>query len=383
VQIYSTSKSRNKLKNILFILHFPPPVHGSSIVGQFIKNSEIINNSFNCRYINLLVSRTINDTGKNSFVKILRFIGIWIKLLGELLKKRPDVCYFALTATGTAFYKDVMLVSLLRLFHVKKVYHLHNKGVSQNQSTWINKLLYHFVFRDADVILLSNYLYHDIATFVPASRVYICPNGINDTDSSLNIQLNQNKRKVRILFLSNLIESKGIFELLDACAILQKKGIEFECDFIGAEGDLTINQFNEKVQQKQLTSRVKYLGKKYGQEKQEALENAQIFAFPTYYTNECFPLVLLEAMSAGLPVISTFEGGIPDIVEEGVTGFLISRKDTHELAEKLEMLIMNPELRWKMGVAARNKFEKEFMLQIFEHRIIDILDNLLRNIILI
>jgi len=362
-------------KNILFILHCPPPVHGSSIVGQSIKNSSKINNYFECRFINLLLSRTIDDTGKAGFFKIMRFIGVWTKLLIEIFKKKPDLCYLALTTTGVAFYKDVLLVALLRIAQVKRIYHLHNKGISQQHYNKINKFLYGFIFNGADVILLSNALYYDIKSFVPESRVSICPNGIEDAFPDFvprNIEI---ESKIKIIFLSNLIESKGVFVLLDACSLLQQKNIDFECDFIGAEGNVTISEFNKKVNQHQLNSKVHFLGKKYGNEKNNILQNADIFAFPSYYSNECFPLVLLEAMSAGLPVVSTFEGGIPDIVQVGITGFLVPKRDSIALSIQLEQLILSPQLRFKMGDAARKKFESEYKLETFERRLIEILDS--------
>lgn len=367
------------MKKILFILHFPPPVHGSSMVGLSIKNSKLINNSFDCRFINLLVSRTLTETGKTSILKIFRFIGLWFKLFKEIITRKPDVCYLALTTTGASFYKDVLLVGLLRLFHIKRVYHLHNKGVSKSQNNKINKLLYRFVFEDAYVILLSNHLYKDIEKFVPQSYVYICPNGILDMTSNIQSQLLSKEKSVKILFLSNMIESKGFLVLLSACSILQKKGIDFECDFIGAEGDMQATQFIERVKQQQLSKKVNYLGKKFDKEKQVALSNADIFSFPTYYSNECFPLVLLEAMSAGLPVISTFEGGIPDIIEEGITGFLVPQKNAEVIAEKLELLIENPVLRQQMGKAGRLKFEKEFTFEIFENRLVEILKQVIEK----
>lgn len=360
-------------KNILFILHLPPPVHGSSIVGQYIKNSTLINDTFECRYINLLVSRSVTETGKTSVLKVFRFVGVWFRLFSEILKKRPDLCYLALSTTGGSFYKDVLLIALLRLFHVKRIYHIHNKGVRQKQSNRINKFLYKFVFSGAVVILLSKYLHKDIETFVPDSNVFICPNGIENTNVETKLVIHPVGATVKILFLSNLIESKGVFVLLDACSILHNKGIYFECDFVGAEGDLNTAQFNERVIQNQLAGHVNYLGKKFGSEKQEIFAKADIFAFPTYYSKECFPLVLLEAMSEGLPLVSTFEGGIPDIVEEGVNGFLVPQQDAKMLAMRLETLINNPELRLKMGNAGRIKFERQFKLDIFEKRIVEIL----------
>jgi len=367
----------NKTKKILFILHVPPPVHGSSMVGQSIVKSKLINESFDCDFVNLLVSRSINDTGKWSFMKILRFIGIWIHLMVEMIKKKPEACYLALSTTGLSFYKDVLLVFWLRVFRIKRVYHLHNKGISKRQTNKVLRFFYQFVFKGADVILLSSYLYKDIETFVPLSRVHICPNGIEDSFTNLKPRLASSENPVKILFLSNLIESKGVTVLLDACVILQKKGINFECNFVGAEGDINAILLDEKVKQHGMENKVKYLGRKFGQDKQAVLADADIFAFPTYYSNECFPLVLLEAMSANIAVVSTFEGGIPDIIEDGVTGFLVPQRDAEIMAEKLEELIKNPTLRLQMGKAGRQKFETEFTLDIFEHKLQAILQQII------
>lgn len=360
------------MKKILFILHIPPPVHGSSIVGLAVKNSSIINNSFDCRYINLLVSRTMIESGKPNMMKIFRFVGLWFRLLYEVIKDKPDVCYLAVTASGVAFYKDVLLVALLRLFRIKRVYHLHNQGVRQNQNKGLNSLFYSFVFKNADVLLLSNQLYDDVKTFVPISRVHICPNGIVDT-TSINIKPSsfEVNKPVKILFLSNLLELKGIYVLLDACSVLQQRGIDFECDFIGAEGDLNAAIFNEKVIQKQLFPKVNYLGKKFGKEKEVMFANADIFVHPTL--NDCFPLVLLEAMQYSLPVVSTYEGGIPDIIDDGITGFLVPKKNVEALVEKIEVLIKNPHLRQMMGTSGRMKYEREFTINKFEIRLNEIL----------
>ena len=121
----------SKKEDIYFLLHFPPPVHGSSLVGQYIRESLPINEAFRCRYTNLLASRVVNETGKVSLIKLFNFFRIWMKLIGELFSHKPDLCYMALTVTGTAFYRDVLLVGLLKLFGIRRVYHLHNKGVGR------------------------------------------------------------------------------------------------------------------------------------------------------------------------------------------------------------------------------------------------------------
>ena len=369
---------------ILFLLHLPPPVHGSSVVGFSIKGSKIINKKFNCYYINLLASHNVSESGVVNFKKLLSFLCTWLKTFVLLLRIRPHICYIALTTTGTAFYRDVLLIALLKVFRIKRIYHLHNKGISLHQHKIINQLFYRFVFDNSDVILLSELLYPDIQMFVSKSKVHICPNGISreaseskiqnfrKTDkNNTNNQVENSKRPVQILFLSNLFESKGVFILLEACKILMNKEISFECLFIGEEGDISTLQFNEHVKQLDLSKYIYYKGRIFGTKKYLAYSEADIIAFPTY--KDCFPLVLLEAMSHSLPVISTFEGGIPDIIENDVNGFLVPQQNSKILADKLELLIKNPELRIQMGEIGCKKYKQKFTSEIFENKLSEIL----------
>jgi glycosyltransferase involved in cell wall biosynthesis len=362
---------------ILFLLHVPPPVHGSSVIGMQIKNSIKINEEFDCRYVDLGTSTSIDEIGKGGFVKLFRFAAIWFSVLRLLITFRPKLCYFAITAKGPAFYKDASIALLFKIFGVKLVYHFHNKGVSSRQDKWLDNLLYRIIFKNEAVILLSKHLYPDIQKYVSKERIHFCPNGIPDVSGSNSVLvLKEDKTIVNILFLSNLIESKGVFVLLDACKILNNKQAPFHCTFVGGIGDVNEEQFNDEVQKLDIENHVAYLGKKFGIEKRSEFEKADIFILPTI--NDCFPLVLLEAMQHSLPIISTFEGGIPDIVEDEVTGFLVQQKDAMTLANKLEILINNPEMRLQMGVAGREKYEKEFTLDTFETTLTYILNTVLK-----
>jgi len=348
------------------------------MVGQFIKESETINQQFNCRYINLLASREVNETGKITLSKITGFLAIWFKLLTELVRNRPGLCYLAITSTGAAFYRDLMLVALLKLFGVKRVYHMHNKGVSRVSGNALQRMLYRFVFNGSEVILLSGYLYEDIQSFVPEKNVHICPNGIPDEcgkPEAESLKLNDEENDpIQILFLSNLIESKGVFVLLEACAMLKDRDVPFEAVFIGGEGDITASRFQEKAGELGISNQAKYVGKKYDREKFEAFAAADIFSFPTYYPKECFPLVLLEAMQFSLPIVTTPEGGISDMVKDGKNGFLVDQHDSEALADKLEYLISNEDVRRGMGKAGRKRYERKFTIQQFEQRMAEILE---------
>ena len=179
---------------------------------------------------------------------------------------------------------------------------------------------------------------------------------------------------VNILFLSNLIEGKGIFILLEACRLLKDRGLPFRCTFIGREGDVTAAAFRARIDEAGLSGKVYYEGPKYGKEKYAEFAGADIFAFPSHY--DTFGLVNLEAMQFCLPVVSTWQGGIPDVVEDGVTGFLVPVKSPALVADRLEELIRDPGLRIKMGKAGYEKYKKEFTMEIFENRLRSILEKL-------
>ncbi len=360
----------------LFLLHLPPPVHGSSLVGKSIRDSSLINNFYDTRYINIGISDTINQVGKKNPYKILHFIRILYSLIRNLINFKPDFVYYGLTVDGIAFYRDCIYIAILRIFGVRIVYHLHNKGISRNKNR-LNRLLYRYVFNHTIVLVLSERLQSDVESFVKKENIFICPNGIPDV--AIGDQNTKSLQSVKLLFLSNLIEAKGVFILLAACERLKNKGLNFSCDFIGAPADINMRLLKKEIQLKALNENINFLGPKYGSEKQKILANTDIFILPTYYKYECFPLSILEAMQFAKPVVSTYEGAIPDIVEDGKTGFLVPQRDTQVLADKLEILINNPELRKQMGAQGRIKYENNYTLEHFEQRFLNILQSICKS----
>src|SRR5690606_7765187 len=89
-----------------------------------------------------------------------------------------NLCYMTLNAKGAGFYKDVLVVILLKLANNNIIYHFHNKGVSENSNGFWKRTLYRFVFKNTKSILLSPHLYPDIEHFVKRNDVFYCPNGI-------------------------------------------------------------------------------------------------------------------------------------------------------------------------------------------------------------
>ncbi|MFD2035782.1 glycosyltransferase [Belliella marina] len=356
-------------KKILFILHLPPPIHGAALMGKFLKESELINSSFNCSYVNLGVSENLNEIGQGNLKKIPRFLEIIKNVLIAIYRNKPDLVYMTPTSKGFGFYKDALLAIVIRLLKIDLVYHFHNKGFCENQNRFFYNLIYKLIFKNCKAVLLSKMLYDDIKKYIPEKDLYICPNGIPPTNPIREPTTNNNT--VEILFLSNLLIAKGILILLDACKILKANNLDFKCIIIGAEADISALELKNKINELNLSNCVNYLGKKYGEEKFEIMAQADIFVLPTF--DEAFPLVNLEAMQFSLPIVTTNVGGIPDMVINEHNGFIVEKENPVELASKIEFLIHNNDSRVKMGINGRKKYETEFTLEIFEKRMKEIL----------
>ena len=360
--------------SVLFILHLPPPVHGAAMVGKYIHDSELINSEFDCQYINLSTASGLEDIGKFKIKKLFSFWYLIKRIRQTVIELKPAFVYITPNAKGGPFYKDYIVVMMLKMMGCRVVAHFHNKGVSSRQDRFIDDFLYRRFFKNIKVILLSERLYPDIQKYVKREDVYICPNGIPERSGKIKVGSEKSSVIPHILFLSNLIIEKGVLVLMDALKILKDKGCSFVCDFVGAETvEIDTNRFNEEVKTRSLDDVVIYHGKRYGTEKDDFLRNADVFVFPTYYNNECFPLVLLEAMQYGLPIITTNEGGIADIVKDGENGLICKARNPEDLANALMRLLDDPLLRIRMGQNGYQKYKERYTLDVFEKRFVEIL----------
>lgn len=358
---------------VLFIMHMPPPVHGAAMMGKYIHNSRVINAAFDCRYFNLTLAKNLQDIGKGGICKLRDFIRQLGKIRKEVRSFQPDLCYVTPNAKGGAFYKDFVVVMMLKAMGQKVVVHYHNKGVATCQNRILDNWLYQHFFKNLKVILLAKPLYQDICKYVNEKDVYFCPNGI-PVQQVLPARINH--EGFNILFLSNMMKEKGVWDLVEACRILKEKEKKFHCHFVGKWSDIAEEEFRKKIQLLNLSNCISAYGGKYGSDKEEFFQKSDVFVFPTYYKNECFPLVLLEAMEHGLPCISTQEGGIAAIIDEGKTGYVVERKNPQALAGKIESLIDQPALCKAMGIAGKEKLNREFTLNKFECKLRDILQEI-------
>jgi glycosyltransferase involved in cell wall biosynthesis len=169
----------------------------------------------------------------------------------------------------------------------------------------------------------------------------------------------------RIISIGRLVAFKGFEYLIDACADLARRGLEFTCEIIG-DGPLRAD-LKARIRNLKLSDRVHLLGSLSQGAVLEKLNAADIFALAsvtdTQGASDVFPTVIIEAMAAARPVASTRLAGIPESVVDGETGLLVSPEDTMALAEALGRLIQDAKLRTHYGRAGRARIERHFRIE--------------------
>ncbi|MCH5239887.1 MAG: glycosyltransferase family 4 protein [Muribaculaceae bacterium] len=300
----------------------------------------------------------LKDLFKKNQDAIIHLVGLknilWGGLAAKMVKTKGVL--FAVSGLGTLFGENRSPVLS------KVIQKLLSIGMHRKNGAVI------FQNRDDEKLFIDNKIVGQCKKyFIKGSGVYLY--------KFKNIG-EKNNRPLKIIFTARMLKEKGVEDLIAAAEILREK-YEEEVEFILCGGLSSNPHALTQEDMERLTDGkyIKWLG--HCDNIPELLSEADIMCFPSFY-REGVPKSLLEASAAGLPIVTTDSVGCRDTVEEGKNGFIVPPHSPAEIANALENLIENPNLRRKMGGYSRKKAERDYDVEAVAKKHLEIYNTLIK-----
>ena len=282
-----------------------------------------------------------------------------------------DIYHLNPSLVPRSIFRDGLFLLILRLFGKNNILVFFHGWNAEFHSRILNsralRLYIEFVFGyGSRFLVLASQFVDDLAA-VGISRDRIFLSSTMYDGQMINVLAPAAKhRGTKVLFMSRFVAVKGVFELLEAFNVVCGEIDDIHLIVAGDGPDLA--RARDWCMRKQLQARITFPGFVSGESKVKLLQNSDIFALPSYHGEGC-PIALLEAMAAGLALIVTPVGGIPDIVRNGENGFIVPPRDVPSVAEALRELAENADLRQKMGSRNASLAHEKYEAKAFTKRL--------------
>ena len=363
---------------LLVFGYLPPPIYGPAITYQALLRSSFPER-FDVSFVNLNVVRDYRELEVFHWRK-LALLGRQIGLeLWHLATQRFDFVFYPISLNRNAFLKDVLFLATARTFRVPIVLYGHGNHLPEfreKSPRWLQRLIDWAIHGAVAATVPGKNLRFNFLNHLREDQVFAVTNGI-EVPTLLPVAAKEPGR-FTILYLGNLVREKGVFVILDAIPLVRARCPEAHFVFAGAWWSEKDGAEAERyVRDRNLTSCTEFTGMVTGDRKWKIVSQGDVLVFPTYYRPETLGQVLLEAMGAGLPVITTRRAAIPEIVEDGVNGLFVAEQEPDDLAEKILTLAKDPALRKRMGEANRQKYAASYTVECYGQRMAAVFDELL------
>jgi glycosyltransferase involved in cell wall biosynthesis len=358
-------------RRILMLGPLPPPAGGMATVMENLRTSVLTEKC----------CLTVLNNGKTTPQdrSLVRGVAAQVRLLARLARcirhERAKIVHIH-TCSGFTFWRDSLHALAARVLGCRVIWHVHGArfdeffGSLRNVSRWLSRR----ALRSAGAVIVLGPSWEDkLRDLAPGAAWRIVPNGVPIPPAR---PWNNGNRQFTVLYLSSLDPRKGPRDLVSAAALAFNSGLTGAVVLAGSETERgQKDALLGRIAECGCDSRVRLVGAVSGPEKERVLVDADCFVLPSYA--EGLPMAMLEAMAYGMPVIVTRVGAIPEVVTDGVEGFLIEPGDVKALADRLLQMERDPTLRHRMGLAARKRVEQDYSIETMIERLLAIYDQVL------
>jgi len=370
-------------KCVLLAGPVPPAVGGVAAIN------ELICKSIDGRRFQIITLNSWKYKEKfqiSSFKHVLNFIIQLLEFLQFiylLIKMKCQLVHVSLSSYSS-FWKGSSYILIASLLKRKTILHLHGGAFHTfyNKSHSTVQRLIRFSFQKSDIIITISQYWKDFVGRIhkiPSKKVCILQNcygfEFNQLDESIEQLefLRYNSKELKILYVGTLNEQKGVLDLVEIFKQLDQYDHDIVLHIAGSTKDSRfLEKLKNKVNSNGFMNRVRLVGNIAGKKKLDLYKQCDIFILPSYIEN--FPLTVLEAMRAGLPVITTPVGALPEIIRDYENGFLVSPGDIGNYVEKLLLLIHDIDLRHSIAKLNIQSALKEYNPENYSSKLMKIYD---------
>lgn len=275
----------------------------------------------------------------NNIKKVAFFSKAYLRIERELKNHRPDVVHIHMSYKGS-FVRKFAIHKLCKKYSIPDIIHLHGSefqkwydGTTASQKKQIKTLL-----KECDAFVVLGEKWNKVVkTIEPDTNTVVVYNTVSIPNVSTYWM-----QPFKILYLGVLIKRKGVSDLLKAISLLSSEVSSNKVQFIIAGNGEEEETLRKQCKDLEITNLVSFLGWVDGERKIKLLSECQMFVLPSY--NEGLPVSILEAISYGMPVVSTDVGDISSAVHDGENGYLVLPGDVETLKDRLLKLINNRDL---------------------------------------
>jgi len=322
-------------------------------------------------HVRMQFSNEVDEIGKIKLAKIKELFRILFRVWNQRLRGARILYYPPAGPNFVPAVRDILLLIPTRFLFRATIFHFHASGISEliARSTGLKRILLQLAYHRPEVAIRLSKSTSNDARAIEAKREVIIPYGIPDEAPERKGGIAERRGTLTLLFVAVMREDKGIFVLIESCNELKRRGFEFKVKCVGRFFSSEIEaKANRMLREFGLEDWFEFPGVLTGDSKLNAFRSSDIFCFPTYYASEAFPVVLLEALSFALPIVSTCWRGVPDLVNEECA-ILVEPRNVPAITDALQLLLSDPELRERMSKASRKRYEAEFTIEQFHERV--------------
>jgi glycosyltransferase involved in cell wall biosynthesis len=322
--------------HVLLMGQTPPPWHGQAVATKILFDHDW--QDFEINRLPMEFSADMHDVGRFQFKKIRHLLDLILRAR-RILKENPRTILFypPASAKWVPFIRDVIFLSWVRGKAAKTVFIYHASGLAEfTKQNWISQILARRAYGNADMAL-------EVAEEKVAPHIVFhakqhewCPCAIEVPELARNPR--KQKSPLKILCVGSLQEGKGVLEIIKTASILKQRGVgsDFQFNIVGKWFSPEFEKEALALQRElDVADMVSFTGQLTGDAKWQAYQEADVFFFPTHYQSEATPIVLMEALGMGCPIISTEWAGIPAMLKGCKAAQLFSIHSPEKYADAL------------------------------------------------